>query len=416
MKYIYRLTPIAFALATLGASSMAVADGNQGLGLYVDAKVNARADLALSTSEYKNETKVKIKKESDIKREIDIEGEVDVDGLIPIGSSSASLVSQNQNNNHNIGLNTKTENTADASENALQDSSGNIGLNITAGDNNFQDNSAALARIDADFVFADAEIISNQNAEFNDTYNYDTFNSATLGGNTLNGASGNIGVNVSAGNSNLQTNSLAASVNTNGTMAEATVSSLQTGDHNLTTNTGMQEQINESVEVTLEGSLTGALPDATYVGTSDQYGDLYLDNWDGDLHSSGEQTGHTDVDNVVQAELPDGTVLGSDDIDPNGDGGAFFFNEEGEILFSEAGDVTLDGTFTGQVVTTTWLVVGPHQNTATLGGNAMRDASGNIGVNIAAGTNNLQGNHLSIAAANGGAAGGGGAPGGGGEQ
>ena len=401
MKHTNRLTPIAIALAALGASSMAVADNNQGLGLYIDAKVNARADLALSTSQYSNETEVEIEKESDTKRKVDIDGDVTVAGRIPVNSSSASLVSQNQNNNHNKVLNTMTDNTADASDNALQGSSGNIGLNITAGDNNFQDNSAALSRVDAEFVFAGADTISNQNAEFNNTFNYGTRNRATLSGNTLRDATGNIGVNISAGDSNLQANSLAASVNTDGTMAEATVSSLQTGDHNFTNNLGQKEKVYDTVAVTMEGSVSGTLPDAEYVGTSDQYGDLYLDYWSGDTHPDGQQLGHIDVDNVVQAELPDGTVLDASDIDPNGDGGAFFFNEEGEILFSEAGEVTLGGSFTGEVVTTRW-IVRPHQNNATLGGNALRNASGNIGVNVAAGTNNLQGNHLSIAAANGG--------------
>ena len=393
MKFATKYTPIAVALAALAASpAMAFDGGDNGHDLMVDVKVNARADLGLSVSTYKNDTDVEVEKVYDTDRYIDVKGDIDVDGLINVESSSASLTNQNQNNYKNKTINIMTDNDAKAEGNALQGASGNIGLNITAGDNNAQDNSAALSKVDAEFVFAAADSISNQNAERNFYYNKGTRNDAIMGGNTLRDASGNIAVNIAAGNSNLQANSLAASVNSNGTMAEATATSHQTLDHNFTKNEGMLKRVSDTVDVTLTGRLDGR-----YSGQSDQYGDVYLDTWDGPLpHPSGGSTGHVDVDNQVQAQLPDGTPV---DTDPAGDGGAFLFNE--------AGTVALGGTFTGQVVTTRW-IVRPHHNNANLGGDALRGASGNIGVNIAAGTNNLQGNHLAIAAANGGGNGGGG--------
>lgn len=390
MKFTTKYTPIAIALTAILASPLAMADNdNDSLDLYIDAKINARADLALSTSEYKNETSVKIKKESNIKRDVDIEGEVTVSGNIPVGSSSAALVSQNQNNNHNDVENSIVDNNAVANGNAMSGGSGNIGLNITAGDNNFQDNSAALSKVDAAFVFADAETIANQNAEFNTVSNHGTNNTAGLAGSALMDATGNIGVNVSAGNSNLQTNSLAAAVNTSGTMAEATVSSLQTGDHNSTHNHGKHYVVKDATWVTMYGGVSNKDDvQGTYVGTSDQIGDVYPDTWTGDTHPDGTQTGHFDLDTDTQ---------GGSDL--NGDGGALAFNDQGTVTF-EAGDLQLKGAFTGLVVNT-HTVFRPHENNATLGGNAMSGASGNIGVNIAAGTNNLQGNHLSIAAATG---------------
>lgn len=392
MKLSTKYTPIAVALAALAAGpAMAGQPGHSGtldVGILVDAKVNARADLGLSVSKYKNDTDVEVEKVYDTDRYVDVKGDIDVDGLINVESSSASLTSQNQNNYKNKALNFLTDNNAESVENGLQGASGNIGLNITAGDNNAQDNSAALSKVDAEFVFAAADSISNQNAERNTYFNYGAQNNATLGGNTLRDASGNIAVNVAAGNSNLQANSLAASVNTSGTMAEATVSSMQTQDHNFTDNKGMLKKVYDTVNVTMRGGMRGR-----YEGTSDQIGDIYPDIWTGDGHPDGTQIGHVDIDSDVQ---------GAQDL--NGDGGAFAFSEEGTI--------GLRGVFTGQVVTARW-IVRPHQNNATLSGDALRGASGNIGVNIAAGTNNLQGNHLSIAAATGGPAGGGG---GGGEQ
>lgn len=403
MKLTTKYTPIAIAMTALLASPMAMANGQGGHdpSLLVDVKVNARADLGLSVSKYKNDTEVEVEKKYDNDRDVDVKGDVDVEGTIPVESSSAALTSQNQNNYKNKAINSLTDNTALSVENGLQDASGNIGLNITAGDNNAQDNSVALAKVDAAFVFAGADAISNQNAERNTYINHGTRNTAGVAGNTLRDATGNIGVNVSAGNSNLQANSLSASVNSNGNLAEATVSSQQTQDHNFTHNQGMIKKVTDTVQVTLEGSVSGNLPNARYVGVSDQIGDVYPDIWTGDTHPDGNQTGHFDLDTDTQ---------GGSDL--NGDGGALAFNERGRIIFQEEGAVTLGGTFTGEVVTTRW-IVRPHQNTAGLGGDALRGASGNIGVNIAAGTNNLQGNHLSIAAANGGPTGG--SPGGGGE-
>lgn len=387
MKLSTKYTPIAVALAALAAGP-AMADGTADLTLLVDAKVNARADLGLSVSKYKNDTEVTVEKTSDTDRYIDVKGDIDVDGTIPVGSSSAALTSQNQNNYENTNIDDGhgdflVDNNAEAVENGLQGASGNIGLNISAGTNNAQDNSAALSKVDAEFVFAAADSISNQNAERNSyAYKGNQFD-ATLGGNTLRDASGNIAVNIAAGNSNLQANSLAASVNTSGTMAEATVSSQQTQDHNFTSQQGMLEKVYDRVNVTMVGGMVGG-----YQGTSDQIGDLYADSWTGDTHPDGTQTGHVDFDSEAQGA-----------VDLNDDGGAFAFNEEGKI--------GLLGVFSGQVVTARW-IDRPHQNNATLSGNALRGASGNIGVNITAGTNNLQGNHLSIAAATGGPAGGGG--------
>jgi hypothetical protein len=47
--------------------------------------------------------------------------------------------------------------------------------------------------------------------------------------------------------------------------------------------------------------------------------------------------------------------------------------------YSEAGTTTLSGAFTGKVVSTT-TTYRPHMNNAALGGSALKDAQGNIGV------------------------------------
>ena len=120
--------------------------------------------------------------------------------------------------------------------------------------------------------------------------------------------------------------------------------------------------------------------------------------------------GHADFDNESQ-----GAVL-----NPNrpGVGGLGFDNEEaGDYAGTQSGSISLgelsfddlEASLAGTVTTTQWLV---HDatNTASLSDSAFANASGNIGVNLAAGAGNLQANSLSMAVAQPGANGGGEAP------
>jgi hypothetical protein len=404
MKNLSKYTQVALAVATFCASSVVMADGDN-----YDNNNNRGDDVNYSSS-----TDVDIEKEVKIERDIEVEGKAYVHGLIHVGASSAALVNQNQTNKDNTVNNDIVNNNAGADDNALKGASGNIGLNITAGDNNFQDNSAALSAVDAAFVFADAETISYQNASKNHTENTATTNNAGLAGNVLQNASGNIAVNVSAGDSNLQANSLAASVNNSGTMAEANASSTQTGYDNHTDNNGANYTIYDQTQVSLNGGLLGSslstghggyqgTASGTTSGTSDQIGNVYPDMWSNDPYDDPTHAHPTNNDFIGHIDLDTSTQGGSD---LNGDGGALAFNndgtydgtESGDLGFVEVGYIALGGTFSG-VVNNTETVFLPHENNAGLSGNSLRGASGNIGVNIAAGTNNLQGNHLAIAAA-----------------
>ena len=64
----------------------------------------------------------------------------------------------------------------------------------------------------------------------------------------------------------------------------------------------------------------------------------------------------------------------------------------------------------GSVVTTRW-VINDATNTASLSGNAFQNASGNIGINVSAGTGNQQANSLAMAVAQPSTGGGGGSGG-----
>ena len=210
-------------------------------------------------------------------------------------------------------------NTASVGTFTLGNATGNIGLNIAAGDYNLQENAAVLSSAEglisaktitttsssaegsADVTTtttvtvsgtvtssnvtttaftststesatdtktntaylaggAEASSYSLQNL-YNTEFNSETYdvqntvitNTATIGtGSVLNGASGNIGVNVAAGAFNIQKNALVIASVRGGNLAEATAGTLQNNHEN--------ETVNETVTniATLSGSLAGA--------------------------------------------------------------------------------------------------------------------------------------------------------------
>lgn len=366
----FKRTSIAMAIAALAASpALYASEGGDHHGT-LDEHYSVNVD---------NDTTVKLKKEISVKKDVEIEGTVRVVGLIPVFSSAMAVVDDKQINTRNSVENDIHNNNASAGDNVLNGASGNIGLNIAAGDNNMQDNTAALAAADAYFVFgsADAEVFVLQDNARQRVANRGVTNNASLSGDALNGASGNIGVNIAAGNNNLQKNNLAVAVAPS-RLSEATVANVQRSGGNETLNQGTTREVYNEVGVRLTGTMNGG-----YSGISDQVGDLYVDNWNPGSNGSythptnGGTTGHSDFDSQAQGA-----------VDRNDDGGAFSFDE--------AGNIALSGSFTGSVVTMHTVYV-PSENNATLSGNALNGASGNIGVNIAAGTGNLQNNSLAMA-------------------
>ncbi|WP_206999537.1 hypothetical protein [Trinickia mobilis] len=100
--------------------------------------------------------------------------------------------------------------TATTGENAGNDVSGNLGINITEGVDNAQSNDVSLAAVDTGNVFGNAQIFSNQSTGGEANVKNYVFN-ASIGDNSLRQVSGNVGVNVASGVGNAQNNSLAAS-------------------------------------------------------------------------------------------------------------------------------------------------------------------------------------------------------------
>lgn len=132
----------------------------------------------------------------------------------PGTSADAESLSLQQSLNNTFSPNSTTNdvvNTVQLLGDVLADATGNIGVNIAVGAFHAQDNSLALGSISGNTVLAQALANSVQEVSFGRTFHVDTVNSVTLGDNVLFGASGNIGLNITAGTNNLQRNTLVIS-------------------------------------------------------------------------------------------------------------------------------------------------------------------------------------------------------------
>lgn len=305
-------------------------------------------------------------------------------------SKAQAVVDDKQLGTTNTVTNYAHDNDASIGGTAGGGAHGNIGVNNAAGDNNMQDNAASIAAADAYFVFGAAEsrAMTTQVSTQNVATSVGSNNRAVVDGGFA-GAGGNIGINVAAGNGNMQKNNLAVS-SAPSRVSVASVQNVQSSRNNTSVSTGLVEVVNNSVQLTLTGGVSGGYSGDTRGdtrGISDQIGNVYPDIWTGDTHNGGTQIGHVDLDNQVQ---------GGSDI--NNDGGALAFTNRGGYRGSEVGTASLGGSFSGEVITTSTIV---HQsnNNAHLRGDSLNGASGNIGVNIASGNGNLQNNSLSMAVA-----------------
>lgn len=353
---------------------------------------NISSNISLEGNEH--QTAVSLRKMLSLTSDINITGNPELTGTIEVDSAAIAVVDNQQSVTQNTGMNDELENEASLSDDVAAGASGNVAFNVAAGDNNVQDNAAALSAADASFAFgmADAEVFVNQTSWANSTTNIGVTNSASLSGNAFAGANGNIGVNVTSGNNNEQKNALAGSVAVS-SYAQASVSSNQVSTGNWTSNTGSFTTVENPIDFTLTGVITAngeGGSQATYQGRGDAYqmAHFYPDTWADDVHPVGDYIGHDDWDIETQGALPN-------KYRPGVGGIAFDTGEEGTIDLS---DVELLASLSG-TVDGVYQVAVAATNTATLAGSAFAGASGNIGVNVSAGTNNLQANSLALAMA-----------------
>lgn len=205
------------------------------------------------------------------------------------GSFALATVIDTQTSNGNYVLNQGTQN-ASSLDGSLNDAAGNVGVNIASGDHNQQANSAALSTADEMFVFGSATATVNlTQTGTNIVDNYSTSNIANVL-DSGNNASGNIGINVASGVFNQQKNDFATATSA-GFTATASSNATQSSTGNITNNYAVLEA-GGTTDVVLTSSLSG-----TYGGTSEQANPVYLEIWQGSDHPNGNpQFGHVDVD------------------------------------------------------------------------------------------------------------------------
>lgn len=273
--------------------------------------------------------------------------------LINAGAGATVIDTQGSGGNGVLNQNTRNNGTMDNSANGSQ---GNLGANVAAGDGNQQDNVAAIATADERFIFGSAVAVSSatQTNTGNIVNNFSTQNNANLT-NSANNSSGNIGVNVTAGDFNQQKNNLAIAVS-GGRVAVASAAANQTS-------TGLS--VNNTADRTYTKETLG--------GAFAAYGQY-----------EGEGHGY-----VERKDDKPGHGGGWDDRGGNKP-------QKDKLTFTEEGSFVLGGVYTYQVLKPTgW--ANPVVNNANMS-NSLNGVSGNVGANVSAGSGNQQSNSLSIAA------------------
>ncbi len=294
-----------------------------------------------------------------------------------------------------------------------------------------------------------AVVDNQQSSSMIGTTNTRTENTSKIDG-SFKDASGNVGANVAAGDSNVQGNSASLAAydevdaefimgrgqqqhGAPGGSSDAEVFSTQSASHNLTSNHGHQNKAgvgdgafknaagNIGVNVTsgsgnvqannMAASVsTGNMAVATVANSQSvsknmtenkslsatktvDYNPIFLK-----LKAEGEYEGTSKQTNNVYPEIwKDGDHPGGDKmwghIDYDNQG-----KNDGKFKFEEEGDIKLSGYATGYIPVVNTYTSRETFNRATIDGGAFNGAVGNIGVNVSSGSNNLQANNLSLAA------------------
>lgn len=375
MKKPFRKSAVAIVVSTAVVSGSVLAENSNGNATTNVTDVQMIKKLSLSKTLTINS----------------IEGGILVDGNITVNSTSVAVVDDKQKATTNQGENYLLQNTATGGNGVMRGATGDIGLNMVSGDNNLQDNASAMTTLSpgATSGLIDSEVFVRQKTEANLTSNQGVENTASLGNNAFVSASGNIGVNIATGNNNLQKNNMAVSIG-NGIVAEASVNTEQRVSNNVTTNLpleasggGTPGQASGHIEL-VDVSFTATTP-AQVGDEGGVAGSRFTDSVNGGYGGQSVEVGQFN---------------GPDPFD-----GTYSGNHTGDLAYTSSASVELGGVLTGQVpvwildscgATCGEVVVVKTKNTTSIGDGAFSGAIGNIGINMSAGTNNVQSNSLSM--------------------
>ncbi len=234
-----------------------------------------------TTATAKNLNDVSLKSDIKTNNQVAIEGNAQVIGTIRVDSSSLAAVDNKQFNHDNSVDNTLpplTDSNGNPVEQlqsqtfhsqtaAIAGGAGNLGVNVTSGENNQQDNAAAIAAADATFLqggSTNAQVSVNQSV-WNNSINVNgaTYTAST---GTITGNAGNTGVNVSSGVSDVQKNGLAISSG-HSRLAAASSAALQE-TYAITTTAHYGRDVNGPVQTTYTSNLGGITGNAGNTGVN----------------------------------------------------------------------------------------------------------------------------------------------------
>lgn len=237
-----------------------------------------------------NTTNVNLDKTVTVNKDFSLNGEVAIKGLVQVDSSAMATVDNKQSNHDNkVSTGDVQDPAFTTTTSEISGNTGNVGVNVTAGLYNQQDNAAAISSFanpqqasGTDYKgSADAEVFSNQNlagssssatpgqvATASNGFDVDLVGAsynATTG--VIDGNSGNLGVNVSAGVSNLQKNSLAIAQGDSG-LSEASSATLQETSGLSTQVTASSDQFGNTIVASYNANLGAVTGNAGNVGVN----------------------------------------------------------------------------------------------------------------------------------------------------
>ena len=252
MKFKFKLAPIALAAAALFATPYALADESVDFSVRSDVdndisvegdvrvrgriRVNGEAQGLVDTYQNAEDNKsvsIKSDNRATIRGEAfenargnigvnEAAGDANVqanDAALAIADSRfvfASAASNGtQSTEDNLAVRLRSDNRASVRGEAFENARGNIGVNVAAGASNVQANALAAA-VASRSNLAKAGSATNQETEDNVSVSVRSDNSAAVRGEAFQNARGNIGLNVAAGNANVQRNSLAIAISSGG--------------------------------------------------------------------------------------------------------------------------------------------------------------------------------------------------------
>ncbi len=390
MNAIRKLSPIAIAVAALVAAPLALAtasvrDGQFSYGNHQESSFNATGEAVLSGNAGKNTSgNLGFNIATGSQNQQANAGALSSNSNIDDAAASSAAINADQLELMDWACQwVNGANAVEFTGNALRNASGNIGVNLTSGIFNQQSNNMAASHAaHSDYASASVDtdqfsVLNYASSGLNGGYYYEDYasNSTGLYGHVLVGAGGNIGVNEAAGISNQQSNSLAIATAANSDSEGYAI--------------GATANVNATQVLGGNGSTQGSY-DYSY---DSQSGPWY--GFDDNFFNTTNVAGlGSDALKNASGNIGVNMASGTNNQQSNSLALSSTKNTYRSQKSTDFADATAGAN---QVAGANYTSDNNVQDSAKVNGNALKNASGNIAINVAAGAQNQQENGLAIA-------------------